>query len=45
MPQAGMTENAFSKAQWLLFADESLKLAQAAETLAKREASDPVSAK
>ncbi|EIG56223.1 hypothetical protein Bra1253DRAFT_00834 [Bradyrhizobium sp. WSM1253] len=46
MPQqAGTTKNPCSKAQWLLFADEWLKLAVAAEALAKREAAEPVAAK
>jgi hypothetical protein len=41
--QAGITQNPCSKAQWLLFADEWLKQAVAAEAL--REAAEPVAAK
>ncbi|MCP1765157.1 hypothetical protein [Bradyrhizobium japonicum] len=43
--QARGTSNPFSKAQWLLFADEWLKQALAAEALAEREAVEPVAAK
>ncbi|MET4307965.1 hypothetical protein ABIC01_000943 [Bradyrhizobium sp. RT4b] len=39
--QAGIATNPVSRAQWLSFADEWLKQAQTAETLAKREADLP----
>ncbi|MCS3982685.1 hypothetical protein M2191_007368 [Bradyrhizobium japonicum] len=43
--QASETDVATSKAQWLLFADEWLKLALAAEVRARREAAQPLAAK
>jgi hypothetical protein len=39
--QARMTNNQASKAQWLLFANEWIKQAEATEALAKGEASEP----
>jgi hypothetical protein len=43
--QAAKTDMAASRAQWLVFADEWLKLALAAEARAKREAGEPVAEK
>lgn len=40
-----MTNNPFSRAQWLLFADEWLKQAEATEARAKRESSECAAAK
>ncbi|MGQ2185271.1 hypothetical protein ACT4MK_18230 [Bradyrhizobium barranii] len=42
--QAAVAENSLSKAQWLLFADEWLKQALAAEALARREVAEPADA-
>ncbi|WP_094183257.1 hypothetical protein [Bradyrhizobium canariense] len=43
--QAAKTDVAASKEQWLLFADEWLKQARAANALAEREAVEPVAVK
>ncbi|MGM4959834.1 hypothetical protein [Bradyrhizobium sp. 604_D8_N2_3] len=43
--QAALTDMPSSKAQWLLFADEWLKQALAAEALGKRKAPEAVAAK
>ncbi|EHQ99520.1 hypothetical protein Bra471DRAFT_00047 [Bradyrhizobium sp. WSM471] len=43
--QAAKTDVAASKAQWLVFADEWLKLALTEEALAKRNAVEAVAAK
>jgi len=43
--QAGMTSNAASKAQWLLFAEEWQRLAQAAEAVSQQQTDNTVAAK